>query len=71
MGDFHESAMIETLTTIMVLLSILALALIGLLVYLFVTGRDSTECRSCGGSGFTVVQGTAGLSRVRCPDCRR
>ena len=63
--------MIGTLTTIMVLLSILALSLIGLLVYLFVTGGASSECPTCGGSGYTVVQGTGRLTRMRCPTCRR
>lgn len=64
--------MIGTLTTILVLLSILAVALIGLVVYLWITGEGSTgECPTCGGSGRSVVHDRVGLMQVRCPTCNR
>lgn len=64
--------MIGTLTTIFVLLSILAVALIGLVVYLFLSGEESSSgCPNCGGSGRTVVHDRAGVMQVRCPRCGR
>ena len=65
-------AMIETLTAIFVVLSLLALALIILLIYLFVAGGTSSgECPNCGGSGRTVIHNRAGLMQMRCPTCHR
>lgn len=64
--------MIETLTTVFVLLSLLALALIGLLVYLVIAGGGSSgRCPTCGGSGRTVVHDRAGVMSTRCPICHR
>ena len=63
--------MIETLTIVFVLLSLLALALIGMLVYLFVWGASSGQCPNCGGSGRTVVHDRAGVMSTRCPSCNR
>jgi hypothetical protein len=64
--------MIETLTAVFVVLSVLALGLICLLVYLVVGWTASTEnCPNCGGSGRTVVHDRAGLMQVRCPRCHR
>jgi hypothetical protein len=63
--------MIETLTTVFVVLSLLAFALIGLLVYLLVRHEGSGECPNCGGSGRAVVHNRAGLMSTRCPVCNR
>ena len=64
--------MVETLTAIFVVLSIIAFALICLVVYLIV-GRvgSSGDCRECGGSGRTVIHDRAGLMSMRCPNCDR
>ena len=64
--------MIETLTTVLVALSVLALALIGLLVYLVVGGGESSgDCPNCGGRGRVVTHDRAGLMRTGCPNCTR
>jgi len=64
--------MIGTLTTVFVLLSVLALVLIGLVVYLLIGSEGPAgECPNCGGSGRTVVHDRAGLMQMRCPRCRR
>lgn len=63
--------MIETLTAVFVVLSLLAVGLIGLLVYLFVGGAPSGECPNCGGSGRSVVHDRAGVMSTRCPRCNR
>ena len=64
--------MIETLTTIFVVLSLLAFALIGLVIYLVVGHEGSSgTCPGCGGSGRTVVHDRAGLMSTRCPICNR
>lgn len=61
--------MIETLTAILIVLSIFALALIGLVLYFWLTSEG--ECPTCGGSGRSVVHKGAGLMQVRCPTCHR
>ena len=62
--------MIETLTVIFVALSLLALALIGLLVYLFLGTRESSgACPNCGGHGRVVIHDRAGRMQIRCPNC--
>lgn len=64
--------MIGTLTTILVLLSLLALGLIVFVVWLWVgTEGSGGECPTCGGSGRSVVHDRAGLMSVRCPHCNR
>ena len=63
--------MIETLTAIFVVLSIVAFALICLVVYLIVGRVGSGECPECGGSGRTVIHDRAGLMSMRCPTCNR
>ena len=66
------SEMVETLTAVFVVLSVLALALIGLLVYLFVGSGDSgAGCPRCGGRGRSVTHDRAGVMQVRCPRCNR
>ena len=62
--------MIGTLTILFVVLSILAIALIGLVIYLVVgTERAGGRCPACGGSGRSVVHDRAGLMSTRCPIC--
>ena len=64
--------MVETLTAIFVVLSVLALALIGLLVYLFVGSADSSDvCPYCGSRGRNVTHNRAGVMQIRCPRCNR
>ena len=63
--------MIGTLTTVFVLLSLLALVLIGVVVYLIVGTEPSGGCPHCGGSGRSVVHDRVGIMSIRCPNCNR
>ena len=64
--------MMETLTAVFVVLSLLALGIISLVVYLVFGGATpSGQCLSCGGSGRSVVHDRAGVMSTRCPVCKR
>ena len=64
--------MVGTLTIIFVVLSLLALALIGFVIYLVLgTDESSPRCPGCGGTRRTVVHDRAGVMSTRCPICDR
>lgn len=62
--------MVETLTTFIVVIGLITLALIGLAIFLLYRGWGSSgPCPNCGGSGLTIVRGAAGNMQSRCPFC--
>ncbi len=65
--------MVGTLTFIFVVLSLLALALIGFVIYLVIGTNDGSapRCPGCGGTRRTVVYDRAGVMSTRCPICDR
>lgn len=63
--------MIETLTAIFVVLSLLALGLISVVVYLVVGRAAPGECPRCGGTRRSVVHDRGGVMSTRCPVCDR
>ena len=61
--------MVETLTLWAAVLTLLVLVLGAALLYVWLGTARRGDCRNCGGSGQTVVQGTNGNVTVRCRYC--